>query len=99
MRLTFMHRCTEVYAAYLLFQLWSHTHLYKDNPGQQSSKLSVKLPETPQIFRVGKNRSRSPNVRIPREGNGEKHAVDSPSPSTFLPQAPHPFYVSQDSPT
>ncbi|KAL7279122.1 hypothetical protein ACG7TL_006962 [Trametes sanguinea] len=29
-----------IYASYLLFQLWSHTHLYKDNT-QPSSKLPV----------------------------------------------------------
>ncbi|KIK97756.1 hypothetical protein PAXRUDRAFT_759710 [Paxillus rubicundulus Ve08.2h10] len=32
-----------IYASYLLFQFWSHQHLYKDTE-QKSNKLSVKMP-------------------------------------------------------
>ena len=56
-----------VYGAYLLFQLWSHTHLYHDDHNnKKSSRLSVKLPlEKPAIFRSTKqhpNRAVSPNT-------------------------------------
>jgi Ca2+:H+ antiporter len=43
--------CITVYACYLIFQLWSHTHLYNDNH-KASNRHSVKLPkETLAVFR------------------------------------------------
>ena len=38
-----------VYLFYLLFQFWSHRHLYKDST-QESSKLSVKIPINPRFI-------------------------------------------------
>ncbi|KAF8656214.1 hypothetical protein AX16_002650 [Volvariella volvacea WC 439] len=80
-----------IYAAYLLFQLWSHTHLYKDST-QQSCKLVVKVPDTPKIFRSTKK------MKVPCNDGpqvGEKQFFDSPSPSaSFLPEKPAPFYAS-----
>ncbi len=35
--------CAIVYCAYLLFQLWSHTYLFKD-PNKRSKRLSVRRP-------------------------------------------------------
>lgn len=34
-----------VYFAYLLFQLWSHTHLYNDQHNKKSNRLSASLRE------------------------------------------------------
>jgi len=34
-----------VYLSYLLFQLWSHTHLYKDQHDKKSSRLSASIRE------------------------------------------------------
>ncbi|PFH53003.1 hypothetical protein AMATHDRAFT_1728 [Amanita thiersii Skay4041] len=33
-----------IYAGYLMFQLWSHPHLYHDNHNKKSNRLSLKLP-------------------------------------------------------
>ncbi|KAG6373347.1 hypothetical protein JVT61DRAFT_6491 [Boletus reticuloceps] len=38
-----------VYVFYLLFQLWSHRHLYKDTK-QKSNRLSVKIPVYPRFI-------------------------------------------------
>lgn len=38
-----------VYVFYLLFQLWSHRHLYKDTK-QKSNRLSVKMPIHPRFI-------------------------------------------------
>ncbi|OAX41504.1 hypothetical protein K503DRAFT_490567 [Rhizopogon vinicolor AM-OR11-026] len=38
-----------IYIAYLLFQFWSHKHLYKDTK-QKSDKLSVKIPVNPRYL-------------------------------------------------
>ncbi|KAN0093168.1 Sodium/calcium exchanger domain containing protein [Tylopilus felleus] len=38
-----------IYACYLLFQFWSHQHLYKDTK-QKSNRLSVKIPINPRFI-------------------------------------------------
>lgn len=38
-----------VYAFYLIFQFWSHQHLYKDTK-QKSNRLSIKLPINPRFI-------------------------------------------------
>ncbi|KAF8839634.1 hypothetical protein BDN67DRAFT_905166, partial [Paxillus ammoniavirescens] len=38
-----------IYVAYLLFQFWSHQHLYKDTE-QKSNKLSIKMPINPRFL-------------------------------------------------
>ncbi|KAF8442497.1 hypothetical protein L210DRAFT_3644588 [Boletus edulis BED1] len=38
-----------IYVFYLLFQLWSHRHLYKDTK-QKSNRLSVKIPAYPRFI-------------------------------------------------
>ncbi|KIJ11960.1 hypothetical protein PAXINDRAFT_15144 [Paxillus involutus ATCC 200175] len=38
-----------IYFSYLLFQFWSHQHLYKDTE-QKSNKLSVKMPINPRFL-------------------------------------------------
>ncbi|KAK0500355.1 Sodium/calcium exchanger protein-domain-containing protein [Armillaria luteobubalina] len=39
-----------IYTAYLLFQLWSHSHLYQDT-NKKSTKLATKVPSPASFFR------------------------------------------------
>ncbi|KAF8626999.1 hypothetical protein AX15_004583 [Amanita polypyramis BW_CC] len=74
-----------IYGAYLLFQLWSHTHLYHDEHNKKSNRLSVKLPlEKPAIFRSAKRRANG--VDSP---NKDKFPNESSPIGPSLPQRPY----------
>ncbi|KAG0695356.1 hypothetical protein DFH29DRAFT_1005550 [Suillus ampliporus] len=51
-----------IYVAYLLFQFWSHKHLYKDTK-QKSDRLSVKIPVNPRYLTEKLSMSMSLNDR------------------------------------
>ncbi|TFK75224.1 hypothetical protein BDN72DRAFT_885999 [Pluteus cervinus] len=71
-----------IYAAYLLFQLWSHTHLYKDSD-TKSNRLSLRVPDTPRIFRQDSRFTL----------RKEKGILDSPTPSSTC-RLPRPLHLS-----
>ena len=73
-----------VYAAYLLFQLWSHAHLYKDTK-EKSKRLSVKIPDTPRLF-LQERKSLRRDVQ-------KEDALESPSPFPS-PDPLTPLYFS-----
>ncbi|KAF8149896.1 Sodium/calcium exchanger protein-domain-containing protein [Crassisporium funariophilum] len=88
-----------IYVAYLLFQLWSHTHLYGDQHNKKSSRLSSVIREKqarrkrkarPPTLPLGDSqpgRSRATNdpISIPLDPPRRPYASPSPSPlsSTF----------------
>ncbi|KAL0954888.1 hypothetical protein HGRIS_003821 [Hohenbuehelia grisea] len=47
-----------IYASYLVFQLWSHKHLYKDNE-KRSEPLTVRLPKVPSTFVAAHKQTKS----------------------------------------
>ncbi|KAG7451190.1 uncharacterized protein BT62DRAFT_990819 [Guyanagaster necrorhizus] len=49
-----------LYTAYLLFQLWSHSHLYQDTH-KKSTKLTTEIPSPPSFFRKAQQKSESPS--------------------------------------
>ncbi|KAH8994882.1 Sodium/calcium exchanger protein-domain-containing protein [Lactarius akahatsu] len=60
-----------VYCAYLLFQLWSHTYLFKE-PNRKSKRLSVRRPH---LHHLGHSQHSQSTVR---ERTGEYSAESSP---------------------
>jgi Ca2+:H+ antiporter len=85
-----------VYVFYLLFQFWSHRHLYKDMK-QKSHKLSVKIPINPRFISERRifsgetlkaSKSESPSVAGSRLGallgaSGRQINLRSPSETTL----------------
>ena len=65
-----------VYAAYLLFQLWSHSHLYDDSHNKTSKKFSFRRLDTLQTL---------PNKSIPSPLSAKNLSLLSP-PRTIYPQ-------------
>ncbi|KAK0204898.1 Sodium/calcium exchanger protein-domain-containing protein [Desarmillaria ectypa] len=47
-----------LYTAYLLFQLWSHSHLYQDTH-KKSTKLNTKVPSPASFFRKAQQKTES----------------------------------------
>ncbi|EGN98612.1 hypothetical protein SERLA73DRAFT_73232 [Serpula lacrymans var. lacrymans S7.3] len=75
-----------VYAAYLLFQLWSHPHLYKDAK-KNSNKLSVKIPIDP-FSRLEKRLTSSDGDTASLAGRWSLHSTSRP----FTLSKPSPLY-------
>ncbi|KAK2460332.1 hypothetical protein APHAL10511_007721 [Amanita phalloides] len=90
-----------IYAAYLLFQLWSHTHLYHDNHNKTSNRLSVKMPlEKTGIFRAMKLpiSSRSDRTEeVALSSNMEKNVSNESSPVNLT--FPRRLYLSPQAST
>ncbi|KAH7884327.1 Sodium/calcium exchanger protein-domain-containing protein [Phlebopus sp. FC_14] len=63
-----------IYFAYLLFQFWSHRHLYKDVK-QKSDKLSVKIPIHPRFL----TRDRDPAKVSPSDTDSVRWVPRAPS--------------------
>src|SRR6266571_7246408 len=87
-----VHKLTTnpVYLSYLLFQLWSHTHLYKDQHHKKSSRLSAIIREN----RLrGKAESRG---RIPLQRFDTQPAPDYGRPliQGSYPDLRRPFVLS-----
>lgn len=77
-----------IYAAYLVFQLWSHPHLYHDNHNKKSNPLSVKLPMHLET-RIAKRQEQRQKDALNRM-NGEKATCDeSPPFNLSFPQRPY----------
>lgn len=70
-----------VYCAYLLFQLWSHTYLFKDS-NRKSRRLSVRRPH---LHHLRHNQS------TVRERTGESSAESSPGSRVASCAGPPPF--------
>ncbi|TFK40399.1 Sodium/calcium exchanger protein-domain-containing protein [Crucibulum laeve] len=80
-----------IYIAYLIFQLWSHPHLYNDHHNKKSSRLSVKVPQDPSaILRNGKQRIQSIYSGV--QSSVTKLPTANSSVSSFAP--PRPIYAS-----
>ncbi|KAH7925491.1 hypothetical protein BV22DRAFT_1064850 [Leucogyrophana mollusca] len=70
-----------IYASYLLFQLWSHTHLYKDSK-TKSNRLSVKIPINTRFI---KDRLTTTDNQRPMTSDSDATAIGGkwpPSPSS-----------------
>ncbi|OCH86071.1 hypothetical protein OBBRIDRAFT_783856 [Obba rivulosa] len=74
-----------IYASYLLFQLWSHTHLYQD-----SSKPSDKLPVSVSVRSVTSRVRQKSNSLRERFTSKSSLALSEPSPRL----APVPLFAS-----
>ncbi|KAH7909495.1 Sodium/calcium exchanger protein-domain-containing protein [Hygrophoropsis aurantiaca] len=96
-----------IYAAYLLFQLWSHTHLYKDTK-TKSNRLSVKIPINTHFI---KDKLTTMDTQRPMTSDSESTAISrwptSPSwrfssfsskqlPTPRLPYASSPLQSSSE---
>ncbi|KAH9031068.1 Sodium/calcium exchanger protein-domain-containing protein [Lactarius hengduanensis] len=73
-----------VYCAYLLFQLWSHTYLFKE-PNRKSKRLSVRRPH---LHHLGHSQHSQSTVR---ERTGESSAESSPGSRVPPCAGPPPF--------
>ncbi|CAA7266985.1 unnamed protein product [Cyclocybe aegerita] len=75
-----------IYLAYLLFQLWSHTYLYKDQHNKKSHRLSAIIKEK-RIRRKAKNRA------IPLTQTGGKVTADHAGHDNHVLDPPNPPYI------
>ncbi|KAJ3512673.1 hypothetical protein NLJ89_g3395 [Agrocybe chaxingu] len=79
-----------IYLAYLLFQLWSHTYLYKDQHNKKSHRLSAVIKEK-RIRRKAKNQAipltQSEGKVIADLAGHDNHVLDPPN----LPYAGPPL--------
>jgi hypothetical protein len=83
----FSHHSRIVYVAYMVFQLWSHTHLYHDRHNKKSPSFSLKEPKNlPESQRTSIDSDRRPPTELPTQiaECQEATAAVTPQPQVSL---------------